>query len=79
VIVDAAFLRRDERDRAHALARERGVPFRIVDCDAPLEVLQDRLRARERDASEADEAVLERLRAAAQPLDREELRHLLRR
>ena len=41
----------------------------ILDCDAPLPVLRERLRLRQGDASEADLAVLEALRAPAQPLD----------
>jgi uncharacterized protein len=69
VVLDAAFLRRDERAAARMLARELGVPFSIVACEAPLEVLRARLRARMHDASEADEQVLDRLAAAAQPLD----------
>ena len=68
VILDAAFLRRSERMQAHALARALGVPFSIVDCEAPPDVLRQRLLARRGDASEADVAVLERLRAAAEPL-----------
>ena len=73
VILDAAFLRRDERDRAHALARELGLPFFIVRCEAPLQVLRERLLARKGDASEADTAVLEKLHALALPLERDEL------
>lgn len=76
VVLDAAFLRRDERAAARMLARELGVPFAIVACEAPLEVLRARLRARKHDASEADEQVLDRLAAAAQPLDAEERREM---
>lgn len=74
VILDAAFLRRDERAQAHALARELGLPYFIVDCEAPLHVLRERLLARKGDASEADVAVLDRVRAAAEPLTEDELR-----
>jgi uncharacterized protein len=73
VILDAAFLRRDERAQAHALARELGVPFVIVDCAAPLSILRERLRARKGDASEADIAVLDQLRTSAEPLTPDEL------
>lgn len=73
VILDAAFLRRDERARAHALADELGVPFGIIACNAPPQVLRARLLARKSDASEADLAVLERLSALAEPLDAREL------
>jgi uncharacterized protein len=73
VILDAAFLRREERSAALALARELHVPLTIVHCEAPLAVLQDRLRARRGDASEADVAVLAQLSAVAQALDAQEL------
>lgn len=73
VILDAAFLRRDERDQACALARACGVPLGIVHCEAPLEVLHQRLQQRQGDASEADSAVLARLAPAAEPLAPDEL------
>jgi predicted kinase len=78
VVLDAAYLRRVERDAAHALARDLRVPFTIIDCDAPVGVLRARLRERRGDASEADEAVLEKLRATAEPLAPSERRHVLR-
>ena len=72
VILDAAFLRRAERAQAHTLARELGVPFSIVACEAPLALLQARLLARRNDASEADAAALELLRAQLEPLTDDE-------
>jgi uncharacterized protein len=76
VILDAAFLRRAERAQARMLADELGVPFSIVNCVAPLSVLRERLLARQSDASEADLAVLDRLRAVAEPLEQHELKLL---
>jgi aminoglycoside phosphotransferase family enzyme/predicted kinase len=73
VILDAAFLRRAERNQALALARTLGVPFSIVACEAPLPVLRARLQGRRGDPSEADAAVLERLHAVAEPLAEDEL------
>jgi aminoglycoside phosphotransferase family enzyme/predicted kinase len=73
VVLDAAFLRGAERARARALARELDARFSILNCEAPLPVLRERLLRREGDASEADLAVLERLRAAAEPLTADEL------
>lgn len=73
VLVDAAFLRRAERQQFVDLARALGAPFTIFDCQAPLPLLRERIarrRAQGGDASEADEVVLERLSAAAEPLDR---------
>ncbi|HWI81127.1 AAA family ATPase [Ramlibacter sp.] len=78
VIVDAAFLRRGERDVARALAEELQVPFAILHCEAPPEVLQQRLLARRDDASEADSSVLARLAQAAEPLAPDELACVLR-
>lgn len=75
VIVDAAFLRRPERQEFAALAQRLGVPFSIVDCRAPLPLLRDRLerrQARGGDASEADLSVLQRLVPADEPLDEQE-------
>ncbi len=71
VIVDATFIRRSLRDDFRRLARELGVPFHILLCDAPTEELRRRVRARLEsgaDASEADVEVLEaQLRAAELP------------
>ncbi|MDI1272859.1 bifunctional aminoglycoside phosphotransferase/ATP-binding protein [Polaromonas sp.] len=73
VLLDAAFPRRIERDQAHALAQDLGVPFSIVHCEAPLHVLRERLLARRGDASEANVTVLEQVREVGEPLSREEL------
>lgn len=73
VVLDAAFLRHDEREQARALAASLDLPFAIVACKAPLPVMRERLRRRQGDASEADLAVLEKLRAADEPLRSEEL------
>jgi aminoglycoside phosphotransferase family enzyme/predicted kinase len=75
VIVDAAFLRRDEREHFRRLAGEMGVPFAIASLHAPDAVLQTRLaqrQARANDASEADAGVLAMLRTAAEPLAQDE-------
>ena len=74
-IVDAAFLRRDERRRFAALAAELSVPFAIIDCRAPDAVLRERIAARQArgdDASEADLDVLQRLRSVREPLETDE-------
>jgi len=59
-IVDAAFLRAEERDRIAAVAAEAGVTFLGLWLDAPGDVLAARVAARRRDASDADRAVLRR-------------------
>jgi aminoglycoside phosphotransferase family enzyme/predicted kinase len=76
VILDAAFLRRTERDQAQFLACGLGVPYSIAHCEAPLPVLRQRLLTRRGDASEADLAVLEHLRPATEALGADELRFL---
>jgi aminoglycoside phosphotransferase family enzyme/predicted kinase len=61
VVVDAAFLRRAQREAMRALAGELRVPFVIVSLEAPEAVLRERVSARAAagsDASEADMAVL---------------------
>ena len=60
VIVDAAFLKRAERDSFAALAAEFGVGCKILATAAPPEELRRRLLARSGDASEATAAILER-------------------
>jgi uncharacterized protein len=75
VIVDAACLRRAERHRFRAVAAEAGVPFVLLDCQADPETLRQRVRTRQLrrdDASEADEAVLERQRSFDEPLAADE-------
>jgi predicted kinase len=72
VIVDAAFLRRDERRNFERLAAELGVPCSILDCRASNAVLRHRVARRSahgNDASEADLQVLERQLAYHEPLD----------
>jgi predicted kinase len=74
-IVDAAFLQRAERDRLRDLAAAAGVPFAILDCQAPMPTLRERVAARSArgdDPSEADLAVLDKLAALQQPLDADE-------
>lgn len=75
VIVDAAFLRRAERRAFQALAAELGVPFTILHCETSKARLRERLAARHRsgkDASEADEKVLEHQVTQQEPLDEHE-------
>ncbi len=76
VIVDAAFLRRDERTRFMQLAESLGAKCVVFDCRAPASVLRSRIEQRQAaggDASEADLAVLEKLSNSAQALDEMEL------
>lgn len=72
VLVDAAFLKRAERDDFRALAARLGVPFAILPCEAPIDELHRRLGARTGDASEATAAVLEQQVQWLQPLGEDE-------
>lgn len=71
VILDAAFLAKDQRDAARDVAARAGVASVLVHVDAPKHVLEDRIRQRSAsgsDASESDLAVLEhQLETAALP------------
>ena len=63
VIVDAASLRRAERERFAGLAAGLGAPYLLLDCQADVTTLRRRVReraTRHDDVSEADTAVLER-------------------
>ncbi|MDH4285040.1 MAG: AAA family ATPase [Gallionellaceae bacterium] len=75
VIVDAAFLKQEERELFRELARDLGVPFVIASIEASPASLRARILARhheKKDASEADIVVLEMLQAAQQPLTQAE-------
>lgn len=58
VVLDATFLRPEARARAEALAQSAGVAFHGLWLEAPAEVLEARVAARQGDASDADVAVL---------------------
>jgi aminoglycoside phosphotransferase family enzyme/predicted kinase len=63
VVIDAACLRRHERQRLRDLAAQLEVPHQLISCQAPAEVLLARVRSRSvaaTDVSEADEEVLRR-------------------
>ena len=62
VILDATFLRIDDRVKARKLAEECNSGFLILECEAPVELLISRIGAREaegNDPSDADAAVLQ--------------------
>lgn len=75
VIVDAAALRRDEREALRALAAAAGADCRIVECIAPEAVLRERIMQRiadDRDASDATLAVLDLQWRVREPMEAEE-------
>ncbi len=73
VIVDAAFLREDEREVFRRLAQNMSVPFAIATLHASVTTLRKRIVRRRNDASEADVAVLDMLMSVQQPLSPSEL------
>jgi len=80
VIVDAAFLRRTERQSFKALAASLGVPFSILRCQATESQLRQRVTIRSSDGhdpSEANITVLEHQLASHEPLDSDECVNVL--
>ena len=73
VVVDAAFLKRSERESFRRLAAVHGAPFEILACSAPVDELRRRLLARHGDASEATVEVLDRQLDWLENLDADEL------
>jgi predicted kinase len=59
-IVDAAFLREEERSAVAEVAAAAGVPFVGLWLEAPMPILESRIRARRDDASDATAAILRR-------------------
>ena len=69
VIVDAAFIRRDDRERFAALAARLGAGLCLVDCHATRQLRERRIIARRgHDASEADLPMLDHQDARAEPI-----------
>lgn len=80
VIVDAAFLKRADRDHFHGLANEVCATFGILAPKATAAQLRERILARQdlgRDASEATLDVLAQQMRRIEPLDADEKKHLL--
>jgi len=72
LIVDAAFLRREQRQPFMRLAAAKSIPFHILELVATLEELRRRLGARGNDVSDADAEVLEYQLTSREPLSDEE-------
>jgi aminoglycoside phosphotransferase family enzyme/predicted kinase len=76
VVVDATFLKRQQRDLLRGVAGNLGVPFLIAECSAPVAALEERVARRldaGRDASEATLEVLTRQLATQEPLAADEI------
>jgi aminoglycoside phosphotransferase family enzyme/gluconate kinase len=75
-LVDATFLKQQQRQPFAELADRLGVKFLILDMQTPEQVMRERIRARAQqggDPSEADERVLELQLASTEPLTEEEV------
>jgi aminoglycoside phosphotransferase family enzyme/predicted kinase len=68
VIIDAAFLKTEQRAPFRQLAADCGVPFRIITFQASEQELYRRIKQRQDDASEATVAVLQHQLQSTQPL-----------
>lgn len=76
VVLDATFLKREQRDAAAKVAEATGAPFLILDCNAPQAVISAWLAQRQadkNDPSDATLAVIEEQQANRDPLTAEEL------
>ncbi|AZZ94647.1 hypothetical protein EUZ85_29625 [Hahella sp. KA22] len=80
VIIDATFLRYDQRQQMEKVAEEEGVPFAVVDCRVPLDEIERRLNRRKEkndDPAEADVEVMHKQLTRDEPFQEDELPHVL--
>ena len=72
VIVDAAFLKHEQREPFQQLAKRLEVSYIIMEITAPAEVLRQRIKQRKNDVSDADLMVLEHQLASWKALQKDE-------
>lgn len=80
VVIDAVFSKHEQRQLFAELAKKRAVPFFIVELQANVATMKERITQRaasERDASDADIAVLEHQLVSGEPLRADELPHVI--
>ncbi|PVY77044.1 hypothetical protein C8D92_104278 [Tamilnaduibacter salinus] len=77
VIVDSAALKQQEREQLESVAANLGLPFCLIDCEAPEETRRQWVRERQGDASEATESLLDAQRQWAESLTEEERTHTI--
>ncbi|MCY1356856.1 hypothetical protein D9M69_433210 [compost metagenome] len=78
VVLDAAYLKREQRQGAGRVAESAGAPFLILDCQAPQTVIASWLEQRQRDGNDPSDATLEVIaaqQASREPLSAEEQGH----
>lgn len=71
VVIDATYLKRDQREAAAQVAETTGVPFVVLDCQAPQAVIEGWLAQRQAEDQDPSDATLEVI--AAQQASREPL------
>lgn len=78
VVLDATYLHQRWRDAARAVAETAGVPFIILDCSAPDDVIEAWLAQRQAEGTDPSDATLEVVRsqmAGRDALDARDLKH----
>lgn len=78
VVLDAAYLKREQRAAAWQVAEQNGAPFLILDCQAPQDVIAARLQQRQAEGSDPSDATLQVIQAQEanrEPLDTAEATH----
>ncbi len=78
VVLDATFLKQEQRAAAWEIAEETGVPFLILDCQAPEAVISSWLTQRQVEGNDPSDATLEVIQAqqaSRDPLSAEEQQH----
>ncbi|WP_183143727.1 bifunctional aminoglycoside phosphotransferase/ATP-binding protein [Pseudomonas cichorii] len=76
VVVDATYLKREQRNAAAKAAETTGVPFLILDCEAPQAVIAGWLKQRQEQGSDPSDATLEVIetqQASREPLEADEI------
>jgi len=71
VVIDATYLKHEQRDNAAKVAEATGAPFLILDCNAPQAVIESWLAQRQadkNDPSDATMAVIEAQQASREAL-----------
>ncbi len=75
VIVDATFLKYEQREAFRIVSEKLGAHFTILDITAPADVLRRRITQRKDDASDANLTVLEHQLTHSQPLHLDEAKY----
>ncbi|WP_295476285.1 bifunctional aminoglycoside phosphotransferase/ATP-binding protein [uncultured Pseudomonas sp.] len=76
VVLDATYLKQAQRQAAAQVAENSGVPFLILDCEAPQEIIEQWLQQRQAEGGDPSQATLEVVKAQQanrEPLSAEEV------